>query len=66
MNKLDLLSRFSTRESSELKEELAKKFIDLAIVIDSSETESREKTIAIERLEESFMWATKGIVYEDI
>ena len=49
----------------EEREELAEKYRWLANYIDKVDIDSREKTIAMERLEESFMWASKGLFYVD-
>ena len=65
MEKIDLLMRFP--QGSTTKElSLASVYIVVAEVINEMETDSREKTIAIEKLEESYMWAKKGIVNDAI
>jgi len=61
MEKIDILLRFQPNETH-TEIELAKKFVNLAVVINNSEIDSREKTICIERLEESYMWAKKGLI----
>ena len=62
MQEMDILLRFMPNETDEEKE-LAKGFIQLAKVINKLDIDSREKTIAMERLESSYMWAKKGILY---
>jgi len=61
MDRTDILLRFTGSETDE-EVRLAEDFINLAELINESEIESREKTISIERLEESFMWAKKGML----
>ena len=60
MNKVDLAIRFSAPYGDEFIEKLASMYINLVYQINNLEADSREKVIAIERLEESFMWARKG------
>jgi hypothetical protein len=62
MQEMDILLRFMPNETDEEKV-LAKSYIALAKAVDKLDIDSREKTIAIERLEESYMWAKKGILY---
>ena len=61
MDRTDILLRFAINENDE-EVELAENYIKLAELINELEIESREKTICIERLEESFMWAKKGLM----
>jgi len=63
METVDILLRFKPEREKE--EDLANAYKLLAISVNDSELESREKTIAIERLEESFMWAKRGIVNKE-
>ena len=62
MEKMDILLRFSIRPEVESigDKELAERYIRLGNLLNDLEIDSREKTIAIEKLEESFMWARKG------
>lgn len=62
MDKMDILLRFSIRPEYESEEDtqLAEKYTNLGNLLNELEIDSREKTIAIEKLEESFMWARKG------
>ena len=60
MNKVDLAVRFAFPYGDEFIEKLASMYTNLAYQINNIEADSREKVIAIERLEESFMWACKG------
>jgi len=61
MEKIDLLLRFAPNDTAaELN--LAKSYVKLAEIIDNADVDSREKTICIERLEESYMWAKKGLM----
>jgi len=64
MNKVDILLRFAPNED-DVDAQLAQRFIEVAEQINSMEIDSREKTIAIERLEESYMWAKKGRIESD-
>lgn len=59
---MDILLRFSIRPEVESigDKELAERYIRLGNLLNDLEIDSREKTIAIEKLEESFMWARKG------
>jgi len=57
METLDINLRF---ESNKTNKVIADAYHKLAIFMNSLEIESREKTIAMEKLEESYMWATKG------
>ena len=61
MEKLDIMLRFLGNESDE-EIEMSKRFTELAFYVNASDIDSREKTIAMERLEESFMWAKKGLL----
>ena len=62
MDKMDILLRFSIRPEYESEEDakLTEKYTSLGNLLNELEIDSREKTIAIEKLEESFMWARKG------
>lgn len=60
MQKWDISLRFLPALNKD-EEMLSAKFVELASFIDELEIESREKTIGIERLEESFMWLRKGL-----
>jgi hypothetical protein len=53
--------RFLNDEKGEAAERLASSFLSLAEVVQETSVDSREKTIALERLEESYMWALKGL-----
>ena len=61
MEKIDLLLRFAPNQTNE-EVNLAREYVKLASVINDADVDSREKTIAIERLEESYMWAKKGLM----
>jgi hypothetical protein len=61
MEKIDLLLRFAPNDT-EAELSLAKSYVRLAEVINRTDLDSREKTIAMERLEESYMWAKKGLM----
>jgi len=65
MEKLDILLRFIPEGNKQGGEDLAEGYKNLALLINSLDMDSREKTIAMERLEESYMWATKGLYYEE-
>jgi hypothetical protein len=58
---LDLVVRFLNDEKGEAAERLASSFLSLAEIVQETSVDSREKTIALERLEESYMWALKGL-----
>lgn len=58
MNKLEIDSRFRLDQSSSLES----KFIEMAVAIDFFCRESREKTIAMERLEDSLLWTQRCLV----
>jgi hypothetical protein len=62
MEKMDILLRFLPSEIEE-DQLLAKGFVELALRLNDIDLDSREKTIAMERLEESYMWAKKGLFY---
>jgi hypothetical protein len=61
MERIDLLLRFAPNDT-ELELSLAKSYVTLAEIINAADLDSREKTIAMERLEESYMWAKKGLM----
>ena len=63
MEKRDLESRFglSMNLENEDADGLKKAFNKFALFIDSYVDDSREKVIAIERLEECFMWCVKSM-----
>lgn len=66
MQLFDIKERFSVsigmfEEFEEELEHLSIKFIELAKYINANVGDSRESTIAIERLEESYMWAIKSM-----
>jgi len=61
MEKIDILLRFAPNQTDQ-ELDLAREYIKLASVINNTDVDSREKTIAIERLEESYMWAKKGLM----
>lgn len=60
MEKIDLIIRFAPKSSSEEHKYMAKAYLALADIINNTDMEPREKVIAIERLEESYMWTLKG------
>jgi hypothetical protein len=60
MEQMDILLRFG-KEGVRPEEDLQEGYANLAKLVDDLELESREKTIALERLEESLMWAVKGL-----
>lgn len=59
MQKVDLDLRFFTE--NEDMQEISKMYKKIAEKVDSLMNDSRRKTIAIERLEDSFLWVEKGI-----
>jgi hypothetical protein len=61
MEKIDILLRFAPNQTDQ-ELDLAREYVKLASVINNTDVDSREKTIAIERLEESYMWAKKGLM----
>lgn len=65
MNKIDIEIRFTPRDISLAAIELGDNYKALASQINKLDMDSREKTIAIEKLEESFMWACKGSLLEE-
>jgi hypothetical protein len=60
MEQMDILLRFGD-EGEIVDESLALGYANLAKLVNELELESRAKTIALERLEESLMWAEKGL-----
>ncbi len=60
MDQIDIFLRFAD-DGGGKKGTIAAAFFELAKLIDKMEIESREKTISIERLEEAYMWAKKGL-----
>jgi hypothetical protein len=56
----DIDIRFSIGTNTRTEKKLRSKYLELAKAMNSMKMESREKTIALEKLEESFIWAVKG------
>lgn len=57
MEMIDIQLRFKSKKSTQ---KMADAYKLVAELVNNMEIESREKTIAMEKLEESFMWAIKG------
>lgn len=60
MQVADIKERFKLPRGCKDAEELSSMFYKLALCIISESIDSREETISIERLEESYMWALKS------
>lgn len=64
-NKYDISMRFKPiRKPTELDKAVSAMYKEFALKLFSMEIDSRCKTIALERLEESYMWATKEQILE--
>jgi hypothetical protein len=65
LSKEDVVLRFKKPKRKPLQP-LHKQYLALAHAIDNTEAvDNREKFIALERLEESYMWLLKGVFAEN-
>jgi hypothetical protein len=64
MNKQDIRLRFPVVRKKQEKA-LRDRYLELALFLGEQSIDSREQTIAMERLEESFMWGLKGLFLDE-
>jgi hypothetical protein len=61
MEKIDIYQRFLPDNESEIEMLLSVQYTYLAEALNEAISNSRELTVAMERLEESYMWVKKAV-----